>query len=312
MRTRAIGIMSQKRPRSARESRKRDSFLEQIYVNQGYFFSWEKGIMNDRQKNISRNGKNDMKGKKCGTKQPKQRLNKYLAQAGICSRRQADLLIEEGKVLVNGQIAQQGMQVGPADRVELKGKQVRSSQEKLLLAFYKPIGVTCTEKDKFADKKVLDYVKARTRVTYAGRLDKESEGLMLLTNDGDLIHALMKGAHAHEKEYVVKVKEEISDDFLRKMEEGIYLKELDRTTRPCIVQRSGKFTFHIVLTQGMNRQIRRMCETCGYHVKALKRIRIMNISLGQLTPGQSRILTREECVNLYRAVGMAVPAQFLE
>lgn len=255
-----------------------------------------------------------MKHEKKGIQQPDQlqRLNKYLAQAGICSRRQADVLIEEGKVLVNGQIAQQGMQVGPTDRVELRGKQVRSSREKVLLAFYKPVGVTCTEKDKFADKKVLDYVKARTRVTYAGRLDKDSEGLMLLTNDGDLIQALMKGANAHEKEYVVKVQEEICDDFLKKMGEGIYLKELERTTRPCEVQKVGKYTFRIILTQGMNRQIRRMCEACGYHVKALKRIRIMNVLLGQLLPGQSRNLTREECVQLYKSVGMTVPAQFTE
>lgn len=243
--------------------------------------------------------------------QGKLRLNKYLAQAGLCSRRQADVLIAEGKVFVNGAPAQPGTQVGPSDQVVIGGKAVQNSQEKVLLAFYKPVGVTCTEKDRFADKKVLDYVKGRTRVTYAGRLDKDSEGLMLLTNDGDLIHALMKGSHAHEKEYVVKVKEQLQEDFLERLREGVYLKDLDRTTRPCKVQMAGKYTFRIILTQGMNRQIRRMCEACGYHVKALKRVRIMNITLGELLPGQSRKLTKEESVQLYRSVGMAPPAQFL-
>lgn len=240
------------------------------------------------------------------------RLNKFLAMAGICSRREADKLIEEGKVLVNGKVASQGLKVTEVDHVELKGKQIKGSDEKLLLAFYKPVGVTCTEKDKFAEKKVLDYVKTRKRVTYAGRLDKDSEGLMLLTNDGDLIQNLMKGANGHEKEYVVKVEEEITDTFLDEMRNGIYLKELDRETRPCEVTKQGKYTFRIILTQGMNRQIRRMCEACGYHVKALKRIRIMNIEMGDLKPGETRKLSVAETIALYLSVGMAVPKQFLE
>lgn len=239
------------------------------------------------------------------------RLNKFLAQAGLCSRREADKLIEEGKVFVNGQVAKQGVKVAAADKVEIKGKQIKGSAEKLLLAFYKPVGVTCTEKDRFADKKVLDYVKARTRVTYAGRLDKESEGLMLLTNDGDLIQRLMRGANGHEKEYVVKVQEEITDEFLDEMQKGIYLKELDRMTRPCIVTKQGKYTFRIILTQGMNRQIRRMCEACGYHVKSLKRIRIMNVTIGTLKPGESRILDKAESAALYLSVGMPVPDELL-
>lgn len=239
------------------------------------------------------------------------RLNKFLAQAGLCSRRAADQLIEEGKVLVNGKVASQGTKVSESDKVELKGKQIKGSLEKVLLAFYKPVGVTCTEKDKFAEKKVLDYVKSRTRVTYAGRLDKDSEGLMLLTNDGDLIQALMKGANGHEKEYVVKVDQEITEEFMEQLQKGIYLKELDRTTRECVATKQGKFTFRIVLTQGMNRQIRRMCEACGYHVKALKRLRIMNIELKQLKPGESRVLSKEETVALYLSVGMNPPEQFL-
>ena len=243
-----------------------------------------------------------------------ERINKYLAQAGICSRRQADVLIEQGKVLINGQIAQNGMKVSPGDKVELVGgkeqkakKEIKGNAEKVLLAFYKPIGVTCTEKDKFADKKVLDYVKTKTRVTYAGRLDKESEGLMLLTNDGDLIQRMMRGSEAHEKEYVVKVNKELTEEFIHNMGNGVYLEELKRTTKPCPVIMEGKYTFRIVLTQGMNRQIRRMCETFGYKVKALKRVRIMNVEIGNLKSGESRVLTQQECVRLYRAVGMQVP-----
>lgn len=239
-----------------------------------------------------------------------ERINKFLAQAGVCSRRDADRLVDQGRVMVNGQIATSGMKVSETDRVTVNGKLIKSSEEKILLVFNKPIGVTCTEKDKFADKKILDYVKTRARVTYAGRLDKESEGLMLLTNDGDLIQKLMKGANRHEKEYVVKVTKEITDEFLEQMRAGVYLKELDQTTRPCVVTKDGAYTFHIVLTQGLNRQIRRMCGELGYQVKSLRRIRIMNLTIGKLKSGESRVLTKEESAKLYELVGMPVPAQF--
>ena len=250
--------------------------------------------------------------------QKAERINKYLAQAGICSRRQADVLVEQGKVLVNGKKAESGMRVFPGDKVELIGgkeqkakKEIRGRAEKIVLAFYKPVGVTCTEKDKFADKKVLDYVNTKTRVTYAGRLDKDSEGLMILTNDGELIQRMMKGVERHEKEYVVKVEKELTQTFIDDMASGVYLKELNRTTRPCRVIMEGKYTFRIVLTQGMNRQIRRMCETLGYKVKALKRVRIMSVELGKLNIGQSRVLSPQECYTLYTAVGMKVPSEFM-
>ncbi len=232
------------------------------------------------------------------------RINKYLAQAGVCSRRNADVLIEEGRVTINGVPANMGSKVGSGDSVKVNGKLVKNEEEKLLLAFYKPIGVTCTEKDKYAEKKIIDFVKTKIRVTYAGRLDKDSEGLMLLTNDGDLIQKLMKGANGHEKEYVVKVSREITPEFVEKMQQGIYLKELDQTTRPCKVVTEGKYTFRIVLTQGLNRQIRRMCEALGYQVKSLKRVRIMNLHLQNLKPGESRFLTKEEIEDLYQSVGM--------
>lgn len=232
------------------------------------------------------------------------RLNKYLAQCGVCSRRDADKLIQQGKVLVNGQIAAPGQTVTGADEVKVHKNIVQSRQKKVVLAYYKPVGVTCTERDAHAEKKITDMISYPVRVTYAGRLDKDSEGLLLLTNDGDLINAMMRGANRHEKEYVVKVDSEITPEFLSKMSGGIYLKELDLTTRACQVKQIGKYTFHIVLTQGVNRQIRRMCKACGYQVKSLKRIRVMNIELGNLQPGRYRELSGGELSQLYQEAGM--------
>lgn len=232
------------------------------------------------------------------------RLNKYLAQCGVCSRREADKLIERKEVLVNGQIAVTGQAVCVTDEITVRGRPLQGRKKNVVLAFYKPIGVVCTEKDPHAEKKIMDMISYPVRVTYAGRLDKDSEGLLLLTNDGDLINAMMRGANRHEKEYVVKVEKEITDDFLNKMARGIYLKDLDITTRECKVQKTGKFTFRIVLTQGVNRQIRRMCQTCGYQVRSLKRIRVMNIKLDDLRPGAYREIDGEELAKLYRDAGM--------
>jgi len=234
------------------------------------------------------------------------RLNKYLAQNGVCSRRDADKLIEAGKVFVNGQVADMGCKVTEGDEVRV-GKQVLGGKpKKVVLAFYKPVGVTCTEKDKHAEKMINDYIKYPVRVTYAGRLDKDSEGLLLLTNDGDLINAMMRGAHGHEKEYVVKVNKEITDKFLEDIQQGVYLEELEVKTRPCKVEKIGKFTFRIVLTQGLNRQIRRMCKALGYEVRELKRIRVMNVALGKLIPGNYRVVSGPELEALYRDAGLKV------
>ena len=232
------------------------------------------------------------------------RLNKYLAQCGVCSRREADKMIESGKVLVNGQVADMGCKVTSEDEIRLGKKVLGGKPKKVVLAFYKPIGVTCTEKDKYAEKIINDYIDYPVRVTYAGRLDKDSEGLLLLTNDGDLINAVMRGANGHEKEYIVKVKQEITEAFLKTMSSGIYLKELETKTRPCKVEKIGKFTFRIILTQGLNRQIRRMCKTVGYEVTQLKRVRIMNVQLGNLAPGKYREVKGKELEELYRSVGM--------
>ncbi len=163
----------------------------------------------------------------------KERLNKYLAACGVCSRREADRLIEEGRVQVNGKGAENGMQVSDADEILVNGKPLQGKNEKVVLAYYKPLGVVCTEKDRFAEKKITDMVKFPVRVTYAGRLDKDSEGLLLLTNDGDLINSMMRGSAGHEKEYIVKVNKEITQEFLAEMASGVYLSELGIKTKPC-------------------------------------------------------------------------------
>lgn len=232
------------------------------------------------------------------------RLNKYLAQCGVCSRRDADKLIEQGKVLVNGQVAGMGQQVEETDTVQVGKKILQGKQNCKVLAFYKPVGVVCTERDPHAEKKIMDMIRCPERLTYAGRLDKDSEGLILLTNDGDLINAMMRGANRHEKEYIVKIDREITPDFLEIMRKGIYLKDLDIITRECKIEKIGKYTFQIVLTQGVNRQIRRMCEACGAKVRSLKRIRVMNIRLGDLKPGEWREVTGEELEKLLTDTGM--------
>lgn len=232
------------------------------------------------------------------------RLNKFISEAGICSRRDADKLIEEGRVLVNGKIANMGIKISDSDEVIVNGKTVTSKNKKVVLAYNKPIGVTCTEKDKFADKKITDMIKYPVRVTYAGRLDKETEGLILLTNDGDLINALMRGNQGHEKEYIVKINKEVTPEFINKMSAGLFLKEINITTRPCIVEKMGKFTFRIVLTQGVNRQIRRMCKELNCYVTHLKRVRVANIMLNNLQIGEYREITGIELQSLYKISGL--------
>lgn len=232
----------------------------------------------------------------------KVRLNKYLSQAGICSRREADTLIAEGKVMVNLKPAEQGMKVNDLDKITVDGKETGRREKKVVLAYYKPVGVTCTEKDKHAQITIRDAVDYPVRVTYAGRLDRDSEGLLLLTNDGDLINGLMKAANFHEKEYMVRVNKPMSRDFLKKMSEGVLLNDLNERTRPCLVKEEGKFVFRIILTQGLNRQIRRMCKTLGYDVVSIKRIRVANIMLGKLNPGDIRVITGGELKELYRCV----------
>ena len=232
------------------------------------------------------------------------RLNKFLASCGVCSRRDADILIQKGVVTIDGKVAQMGQTVTGDECIAVRGKVLTGKQKTAVLAYYKPVGITCSERDAHAEKLIMDRIKYPVRLTYAGRLDKESEGLMILTNDGDLIHAMMKGANGHEKEYIVKVQKEITEEFLQKMSEGLYLKELDITTRPCEIKKIGKYTFSIILTQGVNRQIRRMCKALGYQVTSLKRIRIMNVLLDDLQPDKWRELKGFELETLYRIAGL--------
>ena len=235
------------------------------------------------------------------------RLNKYLAHCGVCSRRDADRLIEQGVVFVNGQIAGTGQTVTPEDEVSVFGRAVNLKKKTVVLAFHKPRGVTCTERDPHAEKKISDIVRYPVRVAYAGRLDRDSEGLLLLTNDGDLIQAMMRGESRHEKEYLVKVDKEITPVFLNKMSEGIFLKELGVKTRECEIEQNGKYTFRIILTQGLNRQIRRMCSVCGYQVKNIRRVRVMHITLGSLKPGEYVELPTEDVKRLYHDCGIRQP-----
>lgn len=232
------------------------------------------------------------------------RLNKYLASCGVCSRRDADKLIEEGVVLVNGETAQAGMKVSETDKVTVRGKTISAPQDRVVLAYYKPKGVVCTERDTHAERIVAKEIAYPRRVTYAGRLDKDSEGLLLLTDDGALIDAMMRGKHGHEKEYIVKSGRKWEETAIENMRAGVYLEELSQTTRPCKIERMGDKTLKMTLTQGLNRQIRRMCKTQGYQVTSLKRTRVMNIELGDLKPGEYRELSGEERAALYQLCGL--------
>ena len=223
------------------------------------------------------------------------RLNKYLSEAGVCSRREADRLIESGKVTVDGVTAQMGMRVTAGQIVKVGKKTVSKQDEMIVLAVNKPKGIVCTEDQRERDS-IVRFLNYPVRVTYAGRLDKDSRGLLLMTNNGDIINQMMR-ANRHEKEYKVTVDKEITEQFIKKMSEGVPI--LDTVTRPCTVKKIGKYTFSIILTQGLNRQIRRMCAAFGYEVKDLVRIRIMNIRLGSLKEGAYRKLTDEELEELY-------------
>lgn len=225
------------------------------------------------------------------------RINKYLSECGVCSRREADILIENKKVIVNGAPAEFGMQVDDNDEVIVDGKKIKPVEAKTYLAFNKPKGIVCTS-EKREENNLIDYLGYEKRITYAGRLDKDSEGLLLLTDDGELIDALMTGSNGHEKEYVVTVSGDLTDEKISRLSKGVYLKELNRTTRPCKAWKTAENEFHIILTQGINRQIRRMCRSVGLKVTKLVRIRIDGIYLGKLPTGKYRNLTDGEVKSL--------------
>lgn len=233
------------------------------------------------------------------------RLNKYLSEAGVCSRREADRLIEAGQVTVDGRVAEMGMRVQPGQDIWVGKKQVgQKREEPVVIAVYKPPGVICTT-DRREKRNIVDYVGYPIRIFPIGRLDKDSEGLILMTNDGSLVNRMMRSSNHHEKEYLVTVNKPVSDGFLDKLASGVHIRKVengevlfDVKTRPCQVEKTGKFSFRIILTQGLNRQIRRMCEALNYNVVNLRRVRVLNIELKGMRPGTWRKLTEEELTGL--------------
>ncbi|WP_100372905.1 23S rRNA pseudouridine(2604) synthase RluF [Bacillus sp. FJAT-45037] len=225
------------------------------------------------------------------------RINKFISEAGKASRRGADRLITEGRVTINGKRAEIGSQVEPGDKVLVNGAPVFVARNNVYIALNKPVGITSTTEKKVKGN-IIDLVNHPLRIFNIGRLDKESDGLILLTNDGDIVNEILRAEHSHEKEYLVSVDKPITPDFLKNMSEGV--KILGTKTLPCEVEQLSKFDFKIILTQGLNRQIRRMCEELGYNVFRLQRTRIMNIDLGNLPPGQWRDLSKKERTQLFR------------
>ncbi|KPH13446.1 23S rRNA pseudouridine(2604) synthase RluF [Chryseobacterium sp. ERMR1:04] len=228
--------------------------------------------------------------------QEKTRINKYLSEVGYCSRRAADKLLEEGRIKINGKVPELGTKVSDEDVVEVDGKAIRESEDKpIYIAFNKPVGIVCTTDTKRELDNIIEFINHPKRIFPIGRLDKPSEGLILLTNDGDIVNKILRARNNHEKEYLVRVDKPTNPKFLDKMRNGVPI--LDTVTKKCEVEKIDDMTFRIVLTQGLNRQIRRMCEYLGYEVKKLKRIRIMNIKL-DIPVGKWRDLTEEELSTL--------------
>lgn len=228
------------------------------------------------------------------------RINKFLSEMGYCSRREADKLIAAGRVQVNGKKIEMGTKVSPSDRIEVDGTLIGIQKEKpIYLAFHKPVGIVCTTDTRVEKDNIIDYINFPSRIFPIGRLDKPSEGLIFLTNDGDIVNKILRAHNKHEKEYVVQVNKPITHDFVKRMQNGIPI--LDTVTRKCTVKQTHKQEFRIVLTQGINRQIRRMCEYLGYRVTKLKRVRIMNVNLDTKV-GQWRHLTTKEVKDIQRMV----------
>ena len=227
------------------------------------------------------------------------RLNKAISETGYCSRREADRLIEQGKVKVNDAIAGLGVQVSENDQIFVEGKLITNNVKLIYLAFNKPVGITSTT-DTTIKSNIIDFINFPERIFPVGRLDKPSEGLIFMTNDGDIVNKILRSKNNHEKEYVVTVNKKITPDFIEKMSSGVPV--LDTITKKCTVKKIDDFTFNIILTQGLNRQIRRMCDYLGYEVKTLKRIRIMNIKLGNLKSGKYRYFTKDELTEVLRLV----------
>lgn len=236
------------------------------------------------------------------------RINKYLSEVGYCSRRAADKLIDQGRVTINGEVPQMGTKILSTDDVRVDGKLISEPQEDFVyLAFNKPIGIVCTTDTRVEKDNIIDYINYPKRIFPIGRLDKPSEGLIFLTNDGDIVNKILRARNRHEKEYIVTVDKPVTDDFVHQMSNGIPI--LDTVTRKCKVEQLSKYEFKIILTQGLNRQIRRMTEYLGYNVTKLKRIRIMNINL-DIPVGQWRYFTKQELAALHKLVSSSTKTHF--
>lgn len=233
-------------------------------------------------------------------------LNKFISQTGFCSRREADKLIQEGRVLVNNEIAKSGNRVTFQDEVKINGKLLTPAKKSIYIAFNKPKGVSSTtdRKDKY---NIIDYINYPERIFPIGRLDKASEGLIFLTNDGDIVNKILRAGNNHQKEYIVTVDKIITTDFIKHLAAGV--KILDTVTQKCFVEKESKFVFRIILTQGLNRQIRRMCEALNYHVTKLVRIRIMNITLSGIETGKWRYLTSQEMNDINKLVTNSIKTE---
>ncbi|CED71733.1 ribosomal large subunit pseudouridine synthase F [Aliivibrio wodanis] len=228
------------------------------------------------------------------------RLNKFISDTGYCSRREADKLIDQQRITINGKVPEMGTKVAEGDEVLVDGKPLKAKQERIYIAFNKPVGITCTT-ERHVEGNIVDYINHEQRIFPIGRLDKPSDGLIFLTSDGDIVNKILRAGNAHEKEYVVRVDKPITDDFLQKMAAGVPI--LDTVTLPCKIKLESRFVFRITLTQGLNRQIRRMCEYLDYEVFKLKRVRIMNIDLGKLASGEWRYLTASEMDEINSMIG---------
>lgn len=239
------------------------------------------------------------------------RLNKAISDSGYCSRRQADTLIEQGRVTLNGAPVSLGDRAMPDDTIEVDGNLITENNNLVYIALNKPVGITCTT-DLRVEGNVVEFIGHSERIFHVGRLDKPSEGLLLMTNDGDIVNKILRAGNKHEKEYIVRVNRHVTDDFLKRMSSGIPIAELETTTKPCKVERLSRFVFRIILIQGLNRQIRRMCEYLDYEVESLQRVRIMNIELGDLEIGKWRDLTVKELQDLKDSVEQSDNSAFVD
>ena len=230
------------------------------------------------------------------------RINRYLSDCGVCSRRQADLMIQEGRVTVDGQTALMGQRITDGQQVCVDSRPVVKADKPVILLVNKPVGIVCTAEKREADN-IVDFIDYPQRIYPVGRLDKNSHGLILMTNQGELVNDILRARFYHEKEYLVTVNKPLNDEFLENMRKGVYLEDLDVTTRPCRVEKLGKYRFRIVLTQGLNRQIRRMCRALDYHVRDLCRVRIMNLRLDGIALGSYRRITDAEYRELVSLLG---------